>query len=166
MGKTYEYNDGWVRTGKRGQYTLTKTYRDGSTVTAQELEPAPFQRNKSFNQRAWIVMRTDSDLIELWSYNTLVMTFNAEERVFGYLDGYAPMGKYRSPDISKRDRETRYNTVTTRLHELAFLHKFGGMGEKLEDLVSYGFFSTYSQPAHTFCRFDSVTNDYVTAVMQ
>lgn len=165
--RTYTYNDGTIRTGKRGNYMLTKVYNDGETVTARELQPAPFQRNKSFNQRAWIVTRSSNpNVIELWSYNTLVMEFDTRANRFAYLDGYAPFGKYRSQYIERRDHETRYNSVTTRLHETAFLYQWGGMDEDHEDFDVFETFSTYLQMPHTFCRHDSITNDYVTQTMQ
>lgn len=183
--REYKYNDGVIRTGKRGQYKLEEErflgfdVKDGAHIPqycklwTEELQPAPFQRNKSFNQRAWVVRRSDTVKVQLWSYNTLVMQFDPTTGMFEYLDGYAPFGSYRSKYIERRDHEARYNTVTTRLHELAFLHYitrtemtfYNGMPYENGELDMYESFNRYDQPKHTYCQHDMVSGDYIVKVM-
>ena len=153
-GKTIRYADGTVRTGKYNHYRYERSNSAGHFLwAANELQPAAGQRNKHFYRKAWIMNRvSDLGTLELWSYNTLVMKFDTITRKFSYLDGYAPYGSYRSAYVERRDHETRYNSVTTREHERAFIQHCFTLFEGVRyptsnaELDSYDSFSSYSQP--------------------
>lgn len=152
-GKTIKYADGTVRTGKYNHYCYERFDRNGDLLwIAEELQPTAGQQNKHFYRKAWIVQHVETpETLELWSYNTLVMKFDRITGKFSYLDGFAPFGSYRSIYMERRNHAARYNSVTTRLHEQAFMaacaRKYDGtVPTSCEYMTDYNTFSTYAQP--------------------